>query len=91
MIILLSIISIALLVALSISIYGIFNLLRNSELLEEQYDAVLAHNVKLTKNIEHAYSIINEADIKGSFESDDEIGAAFETIKSTISDLKESV
>jgi cell division protein FtsX len=82
------IISICIILALG---YGIYNMLRKIEEIEEGYDAILERNIKLTQNIKSAHTIITQADVKGSFEADDEIGEAFKTIKSTIDDLEESV
>jgi len=38
--------------------------------------------------IHQAYNSIRMADIRGSFESDDEVGEAFQKIKATIDDLQ---
>lgn len=69
--------------------YTTYNLLRKNEKLEDitnKQTEILAGYMtylnKLSEIISHSDKKIKEIDIKGSFESDDEIGFFFETVKS---------
>jgi len=69
--------------------YTTYNLLRKNEKLEDitnKQTEILAGYMtylnKLSEIISHSDKKIKEVDIKGSFESDDEIGFFFETVKS---------
>ena len=57
-----------------------FNLTRKVERLETWIE-------NYAERIQETKRILDEVDIKGSFESDDEIGVVFEGIKNTIKDL----
>jgi hypothetical protein len=69
--------------------YTTFNLLRKNEKLEDEstrQENILAGYMtylnKMSEIIEHSDKKLKEVDIKGSFESDDEIGFFFQTVKS---------
>lgn len=69
--------------------YTTYNLLRKNEKLEDitnKQTEILAGYMtylnKLSEIISYSDKKIKEVDIKGSFESDDEIGFFFETVKS---------
>jgi hypothetical protein len=69
--------------------YIIYNLLRKNEKLEditnEQIKILggyMTYLNKLSEIISHSDKRIKEIDVKGSFESDDEIGFFFEQVKS---------
>lgn len=72
-------------------LFAIVNLLLKLEAAEDSFEHILSQNVKLIKNIEKTYDIVQQADVKGSFEADDEVGTAFKTMHDTIRDLKESI
>lgn len=65
-------------------IYGVWNLLRKIRSIE---DLMIDTIADAKENIQTALSVMEAADINGSFESDDEVGAAFKDIKKAISDL----
>jgi len=67
-------------------LYGIFNLVRKSEAIED----LLVNTLKDTKeHITNALLVMQNSDIKGSFEADDEVGVAFKDIKTAIEELNE--
>jgi hypothetical protein len=82
---------IILILLLSVSIYGNYNLLRKSEVLE---DLVNEQATKLsdirTKVLDIEAELIS-IDIKGSFESDDEIGFVFKEVRNLSKDLTTTV
>ena len=67
-------------------LYGIFNLVRKSEAIED----LLVNTLRDTKeHITNALLVMQNSDIKGSFEADDEVGVAFKDIKTAIEELNE--
>jgi hypothetical protein len=69
--------------------YTTFNLLRKNEKLEDESTrqanilaGYMTYLNKMSEIIEHSDKKLKEVDIKGSFESDDEIGFFFQTVKS---------
>ena len=60
--------------------YGIWNLMRKTELLETWVE-------EFTQRIQIVQNDLNEIDSKGAFESDDETGTIFEQIKETVNQL----
>ena len=60
--------------------YGIWNLMRKTELLETWVE-------EFTQRIQIVQNDLSEIDSKGAFESDDETGTIFEQIKETINQL----
>ena len=69
--------------------YTTWNLMRKQERAEDILAGYLDYLDKLSKVIEISEKKIKEVDIKGSFESDDEIGFFFKTIKNLQSILNE--
>lgn len=69
--------------------YTTWNLMRKQERAEDILTGYLDYLDKLSKVIEISEKKIKEVDIKGSFESDDEIGFFFKTIKNLQSILNE--
>ena len=61
--------------------YTTFNLLRKNEKQEDILASYLTYLNKISDIIEASDKKIHEIDIKGSFESDDEIGFFFTNIK----------
>jgi hypothetical protein len=61
--------------------YTTFNLLRKNERQEDILASYLTYLNKISDIIEVSDKKINEVDIKGSFQSDDEIGFFFTNIK----------
>ena len=71
-------------VLLLVSIYVNYNLYRKVDILETYASNFLSDLVNLKEKIRDANKILKEADIRGSFESDDEVGSAFKLIKDSI-------
>jgi hypothetical protein len=69
--------------------YTTWNLMRKQERAEDILAGYLDYLDKLSKVIEISEKKMKEVDIKGSFESDDEIGFFFKTIKNLQSILNE--
>lgn len=67
---------------------GIRNLLKQNEQLE---DLIVEERDRLISRVKKAYDYMREADIRGSFESDDEVGGAFKEIKKGIEDLSKDI
>jgi hypothetical protein len=62
---------------------------RNLLLQNEQLEDTLVETIKeLREKIENAYEDIQKADIRGSFEADDEVGSVFTTLKDIITNLR---
>jgi len=60
--------------------YGIWNLMRKTELLETWVE-------EFTQRIQIVQNDLKVIDSKGAFESDDETGTIFEQIKETVNQL----
>lgn len=71
-----------------IFIVGIRNLVLQNEELEDTLMETL-NDVEEKVNI--AWDALKDADIRGSFESDDEVGAVFTQIKEIVEKLKETI
>jgi len=69
-------------------IVGVRNLLNQNEELEDTLTETL-RDVK-TK-VETALEALRDADLKGSFESDDEVGVVFKEIKDVVENLNEII
>ena len=88
MIYILIVILIAIAIALSI---GCFNLIKQNEQLEE---LVLFYQDKIDEIREMALQTeieLKELDIRGAFESDDEVGTTFQNIKSISTALSQNI
>lgn len=82
-------------ITLIVSIYANINSYKKIEVLEKQIDrieSIESNSVSLVENLLIAYikvlSKLKRIDRLGSFESDDEVGFVFKTIKNTIEELK---
>ena len=80
---------------LLVSIYANINSYKKIEVLEKQIDrieAIETNSITLVENLLVAYikvlTKLKRIDRLGSFESDDEVGFVFKTIKNTIEELK---
>lgn len=69
---------------LAISIYINWNLFKKVEILEMYASNFLTDLVHLKDKIREANVVIRNADIRGSFESDDEVGSVFKILKESI-------
>lgn len=83
-----TIVIIVLVLGLSLSIYGNYNLVRNNEILEsdldeqnKEYQELYNKIEKFEKVIDNANKKLKEIDYRGSFESDDEVGFFFLELK----------
>ena len=73
-------------IANMILLYGVRNLLKqNDQLVDSLTEVVNDTNRTITDVVEQMKLV----DIRGSFESDDEVGSVFESLKSIIEKLKE--
>lgn len=66
-------------------LFGIRNLLRQNNQLE---DLVISEKGRSYSLAQSAYERMRDADLRGSFESDDEVGGAFQDIKQIVQELK---
>lgn len=66
--------------------FGIRNLLRQNEALED----TLVNTINDTKEyVTNALNTMKDSDLRGAFESDDEVGSAFKDITDAIENLNE--
>ena len=82
---------ILLILLLGVASYGIYNLLRRNEVLEDLVNEQATKLADIRTTILDIESKLVSLDIKGSFESDDEVGFFFTEIKKLSSELKETV
>lgn len=71
-------------IALIVSVYVNWNLYRKVDILEKYSTEFLTELTSLKDRIRVASKIMSDADARGSFSSDDEIGSSFKIIKSCI-------
>jgi hypothetical protein len=69
-------------------IVGARNILLQNEELE---DTLLETIMDVQQKVETAYQSMQEIDLRGSFESDDEVGAVFAELKEIITKLNETI
>jgi hypothetical protein len=69
-------------------ILGARNILLQNEELE---DTLLETVMDVQQKVETAYQSMQEIDLCGSFESDDEVGAVFAELKEIITKLNETI
>lgn len=67
--------------------YVTYNLMRKCEAQEEYIELLQASYNDLKNKAKKVNKIITQADVRGSFEADDEIGEAFKTVKSAVKEL----
>jgi hypothetical protein len=68
-------------------LYGVRNLLKQNEQLEDTLSEVVLNTTQtLTDTLEEMKRI----DLRGSFESDDEVGSVFQQLKSIIEKLNQN-
>lgn len=71
-------------ILLVISVYLNWNLSRKVNMLEGYASDFLTDLMHLKEKIREANLVIKNADIRGSFESDDEVGSVFKILKDSI-------
>ena len=69
-------------------IYGIANLTRKNEALEEYNQELELFVLKMQDETQEVLDNITAADIRGSFKSDDEVGIVFDGIKGMVDRLR---
>ena len=74
---------------LIVSIYVNINLFRKTEKLEEANDELSDWLDNYSESLKNILTEIRELDSKNLFESDDEVGSMFDSIKNTIKSLEE--
>jgi len=76
---------ISLIVILSLMVvilgYTTFNLLKKNEKQEDILASYMVYLSKISEIIEHSDKRLKEVDAKGHFQSDDEVGFFFESVK----------
>ena len=83
---------IGILIAIMVAMYiGIKNLLIQVEYLEERVDFYETAFEEIRQKVLDTEIELRELDIRGSFESDDEVGFVFKQIKELSSDLNKTV
>ena len=73
-------------VANGLLLYGVRNLLKQNEQLE---DDLVGTVYDVTQQVSEANAKMEQADIRGSFESDDEVGTVFTALKGIVTELNE--
>ena len=67
--------------------YVTINLLRKCESQEDYIEMLQANYNDLKAKAKKVNDIITQADVRGSFAADDEIGEAFKTVKGAVKEL----
>jgi hypothetical protein len=76
---------------IAIGTYGIINLLKQLEQLEEQVSFYIDVVDVVREKVLDVQVQLKEIDIKGSFEADDEVGFVFKEIKDLADDLTNTI
>jgi len=76
---------------IAIGTYGIVNLLKQLEQLEEQVSFYIDVVDTVREKVLDVQVQLKEIDIKGSFEADDEVGFVFKEIKDLADDLTNTI
>ncbi len=66
---------------------GIRNLNRQNEQYQDYIEEELSKSDAIRNKVERAYERMQDVDIRGSFEADDEVGSAFTELKEIIEEL----
>ena len=77
-----------LILALGASGYGIYNLIRRNEVFEDLVEEQTTKLSDIRTTVLDIEAKLVSIDLKGSFESDDEVGAVFSELKETIETYK---
>jgi hypothetical protein len=76
---------------IAIGTYGIINLLKQLEQLEDQVSFYIDVVDTVREKVLDVQVQLKEIDIKGSFEADDEVGFVFKEIKDLADDLTNTI
>ena len=66
---------------------GLRNLNRQNEQYQDYIEEELSKSDTIRRKVERAYERMQDVDIRGSFEADDEVGSAFTELKEIIEEL----
>ncbi len=66
---------------------GLRNLNRQNEQYQDYIEEELSKSDTIRSKVERAYERMQDVDIRGSFEADDEVGSAFTELKEIIEEL----
>jgi predicted PurR-regulated permease PerM len=86
--VLLIVIIIFLVLLLSVITFGIVNLIRQNELLEESLSYYQNKFIKIYNKIDETNEQLKDVDYKGAFKADDEVGFVFKNITDIMLDLE---
>lgn len=64
--------------------YAVYNLLKKLDFWEEKYKLTLLITERMVQNM-------NDVDVNGAFESDDEVGSTFQELKSLVNEYRNDV
>ena len=78
-------------IIVTILIYGIINLLKQTEQLEDQVSYYIDIVDAVREKVLDVQVQLKEIDIKGSFEADDEVGFVFKEIQELVDDLTNTI
>ena len=70
---------------------GVRNLNRQNEQYQDYIETEISSTDEIRSQVQLAYEKMRDADIKGSFESDDEVGSAFTQLKTIVEELNNEV
>jgi len=82
---------ILLILVLGVAGYAIYNLLRRNEVLEDLVNEQATKIADIRTTVLDVESKLVSLDLKGSFESDDEVGFFFTEVRKLSNELKETV
>jgi hypothetical protein len=85
------VISIILFILLLVAGYSIYNLLQRNEILEDLVNDQATKLSDIRTTVLEVEAKLISLDLKGSFESDDEVGFFFQEVKALSKELKETV
>tara|TARA_Y100001938_G_scaffold151070_1_gene245664 strand:- start:5548 stop:5817 length:270 start_codon:yes stop_codon:yes gene_type:complete len=70
---------------------GVRNLNKQNEQYQDYIETEISSTDEIRSQVQLAYEKMRDADIKGSFESDDEVGSAFTQLKTIVEELNNEV
>ena len=70
---------------------GVRNLNRQNEQYQDYIETEITSTDEIRSQVQLAYEKMEDADIKGSFESDDEVGSAFTQLKTIVEELNNEI
>ena len=70
---------------------GVRNLNRQNEQYQDYIETEISSTDEIRSQVQLAYEKMRDADIKGSFESDDEVGSAFTQLKTIVEELNNEI